>query len=62
MGDRIEVPLDLADLEVVRSDVVGHVRGDVESSFPRACYHCGSVGVIVYSRRVRDCSTVTTSS
>ncbi|MGZ8754786.1 MAG: hypothetical protein ACXW15_06315 [Acidimicrobiia bacterium] len=58
MGDRIEVPLDLADLEVVRSDVVGGMlEVTVESSSPRPCYHCGSVEVIghgVYSRRVRD--------
>ena len=58
MGDRIEVPLDLADLEVVASDVIGGVlEVTVQSLFPRACFHCGSTDVIGhgrYGRRIRD--------
>ena len=37
MGDRIEVPLDPADLEVVASDVVGGIlEVTLQKSFPRA--------------------------
>lgn len=58
MGDRIEVPLDLTDLEVAGSDMVGGVlEVMVQSSFPRACFHCGSVDVVghgVNVRRLRD--------
>lgn len=58
MGDRIEVPLDLTDFEVVGSEVVdGVLEVHVESLFPRACFHCGSVDVTVHGRcrrRIRD--------
>ena len=58
MGDRIEVPLDLADLEVVASDVIGGVlEVTVQSLFPRGCFRCGSTDVIGHGRcgrRIRD--------
>ena len=57
MGDRIEVPLDPADLEVVASDVVrGILEVTVQESFPRACHHCGPIDVVghgVNSRTTR---------
>ena len=57
LGDRIEVPLDPADLEVVASDVVGGIlEVTVQESFPRACHHCGPIDVVghgVNSRTTR---------
>lgn len=58
MGERIHVPLELGDFEVLSSEVVdGVLEVHVESSFPRACFHCGSVGVVGHGRcrrRIRD--------
>lgn len=58
MGDRIEVPLELSCFEVVGSELVeGELQVKVRSTFPRACYHCGSVDVIGHGRcqrRLRD--------
>lgn len=47
MGDRIAVPLALDDLEVIETVLVdGMLEVEVRSTFPRACFHCGSVDVI----------------
>ena len=58
MGDRIEVPLGLADFVVCGSELVnGVMEVMVESVFPRACFHCGSMDVIGHGRhqrRLRD--------
>lgn len=58
MGDRIQVPLELADFDVVDTDLVdGRLEVTVNSTFPRACFHCGSVDVIGHGRcrrRIRD--------
>jgi transposase len=58
MGDRIQVPLELAHFEVVDTELVdGQLEVRVASTFPRACYHCGSVNVIGHGRcrrRLRD--------
>ncbi len=58
MGDRIQVPLDLADFDVVGTELVDDVlEVTVVSTFPRACYHCGSTDVIGHGRhrrRLRD--------
>lgn len=58
MSDRIQVPLDLADFDVVDSTVVdGVLEVDVVSTFPRACFHCGSTDVVGHGhnqRRLRD--------
>jgi transposase len=58
LGERIQVPLELDDFEVLSSDVVdGVLEVHVESSFPRACFHCGSVAVVGHGRcrrRIRD--------
>lgn len=59
MQDRIPVPLELDDFEVVSAEVNGGVLEiEVRSTFPRACHHCGSVDVLghgVTLRRIRDC-------
>lgn len=58
MGDRIAVPLDLDDFEVVAAETVDdELVVDVESTFPPACFHCGSLDVIGHgrlTRRLRD--------
>lgn len=58
MSDRIQVPLDLADFEVVSSILVdGVIEVEVVSTFPRACFHCGSTDVAGHGRnqrRLRD--------
>ena len=58
MGDRIQVPLQLADFDVVDTDLVdGRLEVTVNSTFPRACFHCGSTDVVGhgrYQRRLRD--------
>lgn len=58
MGNRIAVPLALEDLEVIDTVLVGGVlEVEVRSTFPRACFHCGSVDVIGHGtcrRRLRD--------
>lgn len=58
MGDRIAVPLDLDDFDVLAADVVdGELVVEVESTFPRACFHCGSIDVTGHgraTRRLRD--------
>ena len=59
MGDRIEVPLELSIFEVVGSELVeGELQVKVRSTFPRACYHCGSVDVIGHGRCQRRLRTV----
>ncbi|HET8740741.1 MAG TPA: ISL3 family transposase [Acidimicrobiia bacterium] len=58
MGDRIQVPLELDDFEVVDSVLAGgELAVTVRSTFPRACFHCGSTDVVGHgrqSRRIRD--------
>ncbi|HKX76397.1 MAG TPA: ISL3 family transposase [Acidimicrobiia bacterium] len=58
MGDRIEVPLELADFEVLGTELVeGWLEVRVESTFTAACFHCGSVEVTGngrHLRRIRD--------
>lgn len=58
MGERIQLPLELDDFEVLSSEIVdGALEVHVESSFPAACFHCGSVGVVGHGRcrrRIRD--------
>jgi transposase len=58
MGDRIQVPLELDHFEVIDSELVdGLLVATVRSTFPRGCYHCGSVDVIGHGRhrrRLRD--------
>jgi transposase len=58
LGERIQVPLELDDFEVLSSELVGGVlEVHVESSFPAACFHCGSVAVVGHGRcrrRIRD--------
>jgi transposase len=58
MGDRIQVPLELAHFEVVDTELVdGELKVTVRSTFPRACFHCGSVDVVghgCHRRRLRD--------
>ncbi len=58
MGDRIQVPLDLDHFDVADSVLVdGHLEVTVRSTFPRACFHCGSTDVIGHGRhrrRLRD--------
>ena len=58
MGDRIQVPLELSSFEVVGTELVeGRLEVTVASTFPRACYHCGSTDVIGHGRcrrRLRD--------
>jgi transposase len=57
-GDRIDVPLELCDFEVLGSELVdGVLEVEVASTFPRACFHCGSMAVEghgIQRRRVRD--------
>lgn len=58
MGERIEVPLELDDFAVIGTEVIdGELEVHVESSFPAACWHCGSVAVTGHGRcrrRLRD--------
>lgn len=58
MGDSIEVPLELDHFDVIRSERVGeHLEVHVRSTFPSACWHCGSVDVVGHGRhrrRLRD--------
>lgn len=58
MGDSIEIPLGIEDFDVIASEVVGDVlEVSVVSTFPRACWHCGSTAVRGHGsceRRVRD--------
>ncbi|MBV9040528.1 MAG: ISL3 family transposase [Acidimicrobiia bacterium] len=58
MGERIQLPLELDDFDVLSSQVIdGVLEVHVESSFPTACFHCGSVGVVGHGRcrrRIRD--------
>lgn len=60
MGDRIEVPIGLAHMEVTGTDLVeGRLEVSVVSTLPAACFYCGSVGVIGHGRfrrRIRDMS------
>lgn len=55
MGDHIEVPLGLDDFDVVGSELVdGVLEVHVQSTFPAACWHCGSVAVIGHGRHRRS--------
>ena len=58
MAEAIEVPLDLSDFEVITSELAdGVLEVHVRSTFPAACWHCGSVAVIGHGRcqrRLRD--------
>ncbi len=58
MVDRIDVPLELADFEVISSEVTdGVLEVEVRSLRRPACHHCGSVSVIGHGtnvRRIRD--------
>lgn len=54
MGDRIEVPLELDHFEVCSTELVdGWLQVTVESTFPKACFHCGSVDVSGHGRHLR---------
>jgi transposase len=58
VGDHIEVPLAIDDMDVVATEVVnGALEVRVRSTFPAARRHCGSTAVIGHGRnerRVRD--------
>ena len=58
MAEAIEIPLGIDDFDVVFSELVGEVlEVHVRSTFPLACWHCGSVAVRGHGwceRRVRD--------
>ncbi len=58
MGDRIAVPIEIDALEVRDTTLVdGRIEVTVQSTLPRACWHCGSVDVIGHGtcrRRIRD--------
>lgn len=58
MADSIEVPLGIEDFHVLGSELVdGRLEVSVVSTFPHACWHCGSTGVRGHgscTRRVRD--------
>ena len=60
MAEGIEALVALDDFEVLSSTVIdGVLEVRVRSTFPTACWHCGSVAVIGHGRherRVRDCS------
>lgn len=60
MADSIEVPLGIDDFDVVASELVdGVLEVHVRSTWPMACWHCGSTGVTGHGRqqrRVRDTS------
>lgn len=60
MAEGIEAVVALEDFEVVGARVVeGVLEVAVRSTFPAACWHCGSVAVTGHGRherRVRDCS------
>lgn len=54
MGERIGVPLELDDMEVLGSEVRdGVLEVEVRSTFPAACFHCGSLAVVGHGRFVR---------
>ncbi len=58
MGDRIQVPLELTDFEVISSELVeGVLEVSIESTRRPACRHCGSLDVVGHGRherRIRD--------
>ena len=58
MADSIEVPLGIEDFDVISSEIVeGVLEVVVSSTFPRACWHCGSTAVRGHGtckRRIRD--------
>ena len=60
MAEGIESVVALEDFEVLAATVTaGVLEVRVRSTFPRACWHCGSTAVTVHGRherRVRDCS------
>jgi len=66
LGERIELPLELDDFDVISSELIdGVLEVHVESMFPAACAHCGSVAVAGHGRnrrrlrdRSRGCPTV----
>jgi transposase len=50
----IQVPLELDDFEVVSSELVdGVLEVHVRSTFPTACFHCGSIDVVSHGRHPR---------
>src|SRR5690348_5938558 len=54
VGDRIELPLELRDFDVIATRLVdGVLEIEVRSTFPRACGHCGSVAVIGHGTHTR---------
>lgn len=54
MAEAIEVPLELDDFEVISSALVADVlEVRVRSTFPTACFHCGSVDVVGHGRQDR---------
>jgi transposase len=58
LADRIDLPLELSDFEVIGSEVIKEVlEVRVRSTRRGACHHCGSVDVELHSineRRIRD--------
>jgi transposase len=54
LGDRIDIPLELADFDVTGSEVVnGTLEVSVSSVRRPACHHCGSVSVTGHGRNER---------
>jgi transposase len=54
VAEGIEVPLELDDFVVVSSDLVdGVLEVHVQSTFPTACFHCGSLDVVGHGRHRR---------
>ncbi len=52
MRDRIAVPIGIDDLEVEDTTLVnGVIEVTVRSTFPRACWYCGSVDVVGHCQR-----------
>ena len=60
MADAIEVPLGIEDFDVIATELVGGaLEVHVRSTWPAACWHCGSTDVAGHGRnrrRVRDTS------
>lgn len=58
MDDRIQMPLDIEDFEILGSEVLdGTLEVEIRSTRRPACHHCGSLDVSMHAinkRRVRD--------
>ena len=57
MADAIEVPLGINDFEVTATELVGGVlEVHVRSTWPAACWHCGSTAVAGHGRLIQSTS------